>query len=143
MAATAETSNHIKYVLLNAIATHTLKAILMNSAFAFDRDAHATLADVTASQIATGSGYTQNNKALSGVSVTEDDVNDRAQLTCDDVTFTASGGDIGPFGSMIIYDDDDANDAVLGCIDFGTDYTIADGSSWVGQDIVVNLGILT
>jgi uncharacterized protein YtpQ (UPF0354 family) len=96
---------------------------------------------VTADQIATGYGYTQDDKTLTSVSVTEDDVNDRAQFTCDDVTWTASGDDIGPFGAMIIYDETDANDAVVGCIDFGTDYTIVDGSSWTGQDIVLNLGI--
>lgn len=143
MAIVADTSNHYKYVLLNAVSGHTFKAILMNTTFAFDRDAHATLADVTASQISTGYGYTQDDKTLTTVSVTEDDVNDRAQFTCDDVTFTASGGDIGPFGAMIIYDETDANDAVVGCIDFGTDYTIVDGSSWTGQDIVINLGIGT
>lgn len=142
MAATADTSNHFKYVLLNAIAGHTFKAILMDTTFVFDRDAHATLADVAADQLDTGNGYTQNNKVLSNVAVTEDDVNDRAQFTCDDPTFTASGGDIGPFGAMIIYDDTDPNDAVVGCIDFGTDYTIVDGSSWTGKDIVINLGRL-
>ena len=141
MAATAETSNHYKYALLNAVASNTFKAILMNTTFVFDRDAHATLADVTASQLATGNGYTQDNKTLTSVSVTEDDTNDRAQLTADDVTFTASGGDIGPFGAMVIYDDTSADDAVVGCIDFGTDYTIVDGSSWTGQDVVINLGI--
>jgi len=143
MAATADTSNHYKYALLNAVAGHTFKAILMNTSFAFDRDAHATLADVTASQIATGSGYTQDNKELENVAVTEDDVNDRAQLTCDDITFTASGGDIGPFGAMIIYDDTDANDAVVGCIDFDTDYTIVEDSSFTIEDIVINLGNIT
>lgn len=141
MAIVADTSNHYKYVLLNAVSGHTFKAILMKTTFAFDRDAHATLADVTADQIATNYGYTQNDKTLTTVSVSEDDANDQAQFTCDDVTWTASGGDIGPFGAMIIYDDTDANDAVVGCIDFGTDYTIVDGSSWTGQDIVINLGI--
>jgi len=141
MAMVADTSNHYKYVLLNAVSGHTFKAILMNTTFAFDRDAHATLADVTASQIATNYGYTQDDKTLTTVAVTEDDVNDRAQFTCDDVTWTASGGDIGPFGAMIIYDETDADDAVVGCIDFGTDYTILDGSSWTGEDIRINLGV--
>lgn len=141
MAIVADTSNHYKYVLLNAVSGHTFKAILMNTTFTFDRDAHATLADVTSDQIATNYGYTQNDKTLTTVSVTEDDVNDQAQFTCDDVTWTASAGDIGPFGAMIIYDETDANDAVVGCIDFGTDYTIVNGASWTGQDIVINLGI--
>jgi hypothetical protein len=141
MAAVADTSNHYKYVLLNAVSGHTFKAILMDTTFVFDRDAHATLANVTSDQISTGYGYTQDDKTLTGVSVTEDDANDRAQFTCDDVTWTASGDDIGPFGAMIIYDETDANNAVVGCIDFGTDYTIVDGASWTGQDIVLNLGI--
>jgi hypothetical protein len=105
MAIVADTTNHFKYVLLNAIAGHTLKAILMNTTFVFDRDAHATLADVTADQLATGNGYTQNNKVLSNVAVTEDDVNDRAQFTCDDVTWTAASGNIGPFGALVIVDE--------------------------------------
>ena len=141
MAFTADTSNHYKYVLLNAVSGHTFRAILMNTTFTFDRDAHATLADVTSDQIATNYGYTQDNKALASVSVTEDDTNDQAQLSCDDVTWVASGGDIGPFGAMIIYDDTDTNDAVVGCIDFGTDYTIVDGSSWTGQNLFINIGI--
>jgi hypothetical protein len=141
MAAVADTSNHYKYVLLNAVSGHTFKAILMNTTFVFDRDAHATLADVTADQIATGYGYTQDDKILTNVAITEDDVNDRAKFTCDDPTWTASGGDIGPFGSMVVYDDTEADDAVVGCIDFGTDYTIVDGSSWTGQDLIINLGI--
>jgi len=105
MAIVADTTNHYKYVLLNAIAGHTFKAILMNTTFAFDRDAHATLADVTADQLATGNGYTRNNKVLSNVAVTEDDVNDQAQFTCDDVTWTAASGDIGPFGALVIVDE--------------------------------------
>jgi len=141
MAATADTSNHYKYVLLNAVSGHTFKAILMDTTFSFDRDTHATLSDVTSDQLATNYGYTQDDKTLTSVAVTEDDTDDQAQFTCDDVTWTASGGDIGPFGAMIIYDETDTNDAVVGCIDFGTDYTIVDGSSWTGQDIVINLGI--
>ena len=141
MAVTSDTSNHYKYALLNAVASNTFKAILMNTTYAFDRDAHATLADVTASQLSTGDGYVQDSKTLTSVAVAEDDTNDRAQLTADDVTWTASGGDIGPFGAMVIYDDTDTNDAVVGCIDFGTDYTISDGASWTGKGVAINIGI--
>jgi len=139
MAHTAESSNHYKYILLNLVAGHTFKAILMDAGFVFDKDTHATLADVTSEQLVTGSGYTQDYKVLTNIAVTEDDVNDRAQLSCDDISFTATGGDIGPFSAMVIYDSDAAN-AVVGCISYDINYTIEDGSSWVANDVVINLG---
>ena len=141
MAIVATLSNHYKAELLKgsiALDGDVLKVILMNTTFAFDKDTHSTLADVTADQLATGSGYTQNNKTLTTVVVTEDDSNDRGQMTCDDVTWTASGGAIGATGAAIIYDDTTADDTVVGCIDFGTDYTIPDGSSLQLQTIVIN-----
>ena len=54
----------------------TFKMILMKTTFVFDKDAHATLADVTANQIATGNGYTQNSITLTNASASEDDVNE-------------------------------------------------------------------
>lgn len=141
MAIIATLSNHYKAELLKGsidLDGDTLKIILMNTTFTFDKDAHATLADVTADQLATQFGYTQNDKALTTVVIAEDDTNDRGQMTCDNVTWTAAGGDIGPSGSAIIYDDTTADDTVIGCIDFGTDYTIPDASSLQLQSIIVN-----
>lgn len=138
MAITTVLSNHFKFQLATNkvdFATDTFKAILMDSAFAFDPDAHATLADVTANQLATANGYTQNDKTLAGVTVTEDDTNDYVSVTWTNATWTASGGSIGPTGALVIYDDTTTDDTVLGCIDFGTDYTIADGSSLQFQNL--------
>ena len=142
MTITATVSNHAKFMMATKkidLENDSLKAILMNTAFAFDKDAHATLADITASQLSTGNGYTQNDKALANVAVAEDDANDRAQLTCDDPSWMASGGVIGPFGALIIYDDTTTDDTVLGCLDFGTDISVADGTSFAVRDIVFNL----
>lgn len=142
MAITVTVSNHAKYQLAKGnidLSADTLKVILMNSAFTFDKDAHATLADVTASQIATGNGYTQDDKTLTTVVLAEDDTNDKASMTCDNPTWTASGGDIGPTGAYIIYDDTTTDDTVIACVDFGTDYTISSGSSIQPQNIVVSL----
>ncbi len=134
MTIVADTSNHIKYLLLKELENHTLKAILMNNTFTFDRDAHANLSDVADDQIATGSGYTQNDKTLTTVSVSEDDANDRAQLTCDDPTWTASGGDIGPFGATVIIDE-----SVVESTEFfttATDRTFTGGSTnWANGDL--------
>ena len=151
MAIVATLSNHWKYQVLKKqvdLSADTFKIILMNTTFAFDKDAHATLADVTASptdELATGNGYTQQNKELSGGTLTEDDSGDKGYRTFDDCTWTASSGDIGPTGAAIIYDDTTGvaspfvSPTVVGCIDFGTDYTIPDGSSLQLQDITVSL----
>jgi len=125
--------NHYKYLLkTKAIdeANDVFKIILMNTTFAFNKDSHALLADVTADQLATGYGYTQDSKTLSGVTLTENDTDDLASTVWSDVTWTASGGAIGPTGAAIIYDDTVANDPIVMCIDFGADFTTPDGISF-------------
>lgn len=142
MAVTATVSNHFKFQLASGnidFDSNVYKVILMNTTFAFDKDADATLADVTADQLSTGNGYTQDTKVLTGVSVTEDDTNDKATVTWDNATWTASGGSIGPTGAYVIYDDTTSDDTIVACIDFGTDYTISDGSSIQLQNIAVSI----
>lgn len=135
MAITVTLSNHWKYQLgkkLVDISGDDFIIILMDDSFAFDKDAHATLADVIASpshELATNYGYTQQNKELSGGTWAENDTDDKGIRTFDDVSWTASGGSIGPTGSAVIYDDTTADKTVVGCIDYGTDYTIPDGAS--------------
>lgn len=136
MAITVTLSNHWRYQLgkkMVDVSADTFKIILMNDTFAFDKDVHATLADVISSpsaELPTNYGYTQQNKALSGGSWAEDDTEDKGIRTFDNVTWTASGGDIGPTGCAIIYDDTSADKTVVGCIDYGTDYTIPNGASF-------------
>jgi len=138
MAITSTLSNHFKYMQATKEIDFNADAfniILVDATFAFNPDTHATLADVTASQLATANGYTQNDKALAGVTVTESDPNDRVEVTWTNATWTATGGSIGPTGAAVIYDDTTADKTVVGCIDFGTDYTIADGSSLQFQNL--------
>jgi hypothetical protein len=142
MAVVTTVSNHFKYQVskkLVDLSADTLKAILMNTTFAFNKDTHATLADVTADQLATNYGYTQNTLALTTLAVTEDDANDRSQMTCDTITWTAAGGDIGPSGALIIYDDTTTDDTVIACVDFGVDITIPSGMSQNFTNFVINL----
>jgi len=142
MAAATTVSNHAKFMQATKkidFANDVFKIILMDTTFAFDRDAHATLSDVTANQLSTGNGYTQDSKILAGVTVTEDDTNDKAAITWDDATFTASGGDIGPTGAHIVYDDTTTDKTVVFCTDFDADYTILDGSSLQIQTIYADI----
>jgi hypothetical protein len=142
MAVTVVVSNHAKFMQATKKIDYendVFKAILMDSAFTFDPDAHATLADVTANQLDTEFGYTQDAKVLANVNVAEDDGNNRAAVTWDDPTWTASGGSIGPTGAIIIYDDTTPDKTVVFCGDFGVDYTITDGSSFQPQNVALDI----
>lgn len=93
--------------------------------------ANTTLASITKSEIASGTGYTTGGATLAGVAVTTVTTND-AKFDADDVSITASGGSIAAaFG--ILYDDTDANDPPVAFIDFGGTITAPDGVPFVVQ----------
>ncbi len=134
MAVTVTKSNHFKQLVNqgdNHWDTDTYLVILMVPAFTFDKDAHATYADVSASEIAAGNGYTQKTHAINISAVTEDDANDRSRVTLDAVTITASGGAIADFDCAIIINDTSADDTVVCHIDFGTTFSIPDTLSFI------------
>ena len=184
--------NHYKYQLGKGaidLSADTLKIILMSDEFVFDKDAHATLADITEDawqattvystddiiipttpnghkykcttggtssateptawpssstqsdgtvvwtrdadddQLPSGNGYTQNNKTLASGTWTEDDTENKGGYSCNDVTWTAAGGDVGPTSGYIIYDDTSSDDTIISFVRFYTLYdTITDGA---------------
>lgn len=139
-----EFSNHYKAELHRgniAYPTDTFKIILMATGFTFNKDTHATLSGVSASELAGGNGYTTGGQTLANVDITniEDDTNDRSDITWDDVTWTASGGDIGPSPGAIIYDDTTTDDTVVGYIDFGGDKTATDGGTFVVSNVLARV----
>lgn len=124
--------NHFKYLLATKavdFANDTFKIILMTSGFTFDIDADAEYSNVSADELANGNGYTTGGNTLAGVAVTEDDSNDRCGVTWNNTSWTAAGGSIGPTPGAIIYDDTVANDPLVQYIDFGAEYTQADGGT--------------
>jgi len=131
MAATP--TNKLKYLLAKKVidfSADSFKIILMVSGYTFDVDTHHGYADVSAYELGTGYGYTINAKTLAGVAVTEDDTNDRCSVTWNNVTWTASGGGIGPVVGAIIFDDTVTTptaDPIIGYIDFGGAQTQVDG----------------
>jgi hypothetical protein len=137
-------ANKARFELSNGridFATDTFKIILMASGFIFDPDTHHGYADVSASELAAGNGYTTGGNTLSGVSVTEDDTADRTKVTWANTTWTATGGDIGPTPGAIIYDDTATApqaDTLIGYIDFGTEATQFDG----GVATIANITVL-
>lgn len=111
----------------------TFAIMLMNSTHVFTAT-HTVRTDVSANQIATGNGYTQATGAGTGkllASVTW--VNAAGTITFDaaDVTWTASGGDIGPADDAVIFSDTAASDQLCYSIDFGASETAGDGTNFV------------
>ena len=141
-------SNKLKFLLASKVidfANDSFIIILMQSGFVFDRDTHHGYADVSASELATANGYTVKTKTLAGVSVTEDDTNDRCSVTWTNVAWTASGGAIGPTPGAIIFDDTvtaggvTVADPIVGYIDFGGGQTQADGGTATITNIEVRI----
>lgn len=137
---TTELNNYVKGEYLKALLdAQTVKLILMATAFTHDKDAHDGYANVSASELANGNGYTTAGQTLTGYAVAVDDVNDRADATWNDASWTASGGSIGPSPGAIPYVDTHASDASLGYIDFGSDQTAGDGADFVVTGITCRI----
>ena len=141
MAITSVLSNHYKFQVISGnidFDSDVFKMILMNTAFAFDKDSHPDYSSVSGSELSGGNGYIVGGYTMTGVSLIEDDANDRGRVEWSNVQWDASGGNIGPSGSAVLYDDTVGDKTVIGCIDFDTDYTISAGSSLQLQNIAVN-----
>lgn len=124
--------NHFKYLLATKaidFANDVFQIIIMDSGFAFNVDDDAEYSDVSAEELANGNGYTTGGETLAGVSVTEDDVNDRCSIEWNNASWTAAGGPVGPTPGAIIFDDTVVNDPIVGFLDFGAEYTQADGGT--------------
>jgi hypothetical protein len=105
-------------------STHTFKAAFSNSAPAAG---NTILTDIT--QISSGNGYTAG--AGGGVtldSVTLTETSGTAKLTIADEVFTASGGTVGPFRYIVIYNDSATSpaDALVCWFDYGSSVTLND-----------------
>lgn len=88
---------------------------------------HVIKADIA--EISTGNGYsgpvdTQNTVSRSGLVVS---------VTGTDITVTASGGSVGPFRYVILYNDTPTSpaDPLVGYWDYGSALTLASGESFV------------
>lgn len=106
-------------------AGHVFKAMLTNTAP--NVATHTVKGDLT--DLSTANGYTAGGTDIQN-DITE--TGGTATVTAVDVTWTASGGTIGPFRYVVIYNDTTASPVKpLVCYyDYGSAITLADGESF-------------
>lgn len=137
-----QAANRLKYLMASGsidFSSDAFKIILMESGFVFDKDTHHQYSDVSGNELPTLNGYTVGGATLAGVTITENDAADRTDVTWNNVSWSASGGPIGPASGAIIYDDTDGNDSIVGYIDFLNDYTQIDGGTFTVANIAVRI----
>lgn len=109
--------------------THTFKAMLTNSAPT--AGTNTVKADIT--EISAGNGYTAGGATLGSVTWAETGSGTGIwQFTAADTVWTASGGSIGPFRYVVLYDDTPTSpaDPLVGMLDYGSAVTITDGNTF-------------
>lgn len=109
--------------------THTFKVALSNSAPT--TGTNTVFANIT--EISAGSGYTAGGQALDTVTWTETGAGSGIwQFTSADEVITASGGTIGPFRYVVLYDDTPTSpaDPLVGLLDYGSSISVTTGNTF-------------
>jgi hypothetical protein len=117
------------------LGSDTLKVALTNSA---PVATNTVLANI--SQISAGNGYTAGGSQATQSASAQ--TSGTYKLVLDDVTFTASGGSIGPFRYVVLYNDSAAADELIGWYDYGANLTVTSGNSFT-VDFDAGNGVLT
>jgi hypothetical protein len=113
----------------------TLKVMLTNSA---PVNTNTVKADLT--EISSGNGYTAGGSTVT--ITTSAQTAGLYKLVGNDVTITASGGSIGPFRYVVLYNDTATNDELIGWWDYGSSITLLTGET-ITIDLDASNGILT
>ena len=102
----------------------TLKVMLTDTAPVIGNTVKADLVEITA-----GNGYTAGGAVAPVVSAAR--TGGVWKLVLADVVFTASGGSIGPFRYVVLYNDTptDPADPLIGWWDYNSSITLADGET--------------
>lgn len=117
------------------LGSDTLKIVLTNSA---PSAANTVLADIT--QISGTNGYTTNGATATTSSSAQ--TSGTYKLVCADVSWTASGGSIGPFRYAVMYNSTAASGELIGYWDYGTNLTLTDANTFT-VDLDGTNGVLT
>lgn len=105
------------------LGSDTLKIALSNTA---PSASNTVLANIT--QISAGNGYTAGGFAITVSSSAQS--GGTYSLVLNAATLTASGGSIGPFRYVVLYNDTATNDELIAWLDRGVALTLADTQSY-------------
>lgn len=110
-------------------STHTLKIALTNTAPTAATG--ATISDIT--QISGTNGYTTGGQALDTVTWAETSAGSGVwRLSSADEVFTASGGTMGTFQYVVLYNDTPTSpaDPLIGYLDYGSGVSLTTGNTF-------------
>lgn len=105
------------------LGSDTLKVMLTNSAPVATNTQKTDLTDISA-----GNGYSAGGTAPSITSSAQ--TSGVYKLILADVVFTASGGSIGPFRYIVLYNDTATNKELIGWYDYGSSITLLTGETF-------------
>lgn len=117
------------------LGSDTLKVVLTNSA---PSASNTVLANIT--QVSNSNGYTTGGATATISSSSQ--TSGTYKLVLADVSWTASGGSIGPFQYAVLYNDTATNDELIGYWDYGTAVTLTNGNTFT-VDFDATNGVLT
>lgn len=125
------------------LGSDTLKVFLTNTAP--NAATHTAYDGVTGTtgpaEIAAGNGYTAGGNTAAVTSSAQTSGTYKLVLG-DPATWTASGGSIGPFRYVVLYNDTAVSDQLIGWWDYGSAVTLADTESFA-VDFDATNGVLT
>ena len=113
--ATVEDLAHKKHNL----STDQLKIALTNSAPSAGNSVLADITEITYTNCSSRDITTSASAQTSGT----------YKLTLTDLTLTASGGSVGPFRYIVVYNDTAVGDPLIAWFDYGSSITLANGES--------------
>ena len=106
------------------LGSDTLKVLLTNTAPSLSNTVKADISG----ELSTANGYTAGGATITITSSAQS--SGLYTLIASDVTWTASGGSIGPFRYAVIYNDTASNDELIGYVDYGYSVTVASGQTF-------------
>lgn len=116
--------NHTRQLFQSGNVDLTALKVMLVNGYTLDATQTA-IATASASQVS-GNGWTAGGELIANAAVTTVTTND-SKLDGDDISVTASGGDIGPADGLVIYDSS-ANDNPLFYYSFASAQTAGDGT---------------
>jgi hypothetical protein len=114
------------------LGSNQLRIALTNTAPVAGNSVLADLTEITYTNLSARNVTTSSSAQTGGV----------YKLTCADLVLTASGGSVGPFRYVVLYNDTAAGDPLIGWFDYGSSITLASGETLTVDFDQVN-GVLT